>query len=285
LSCNLPSLKKAQPTQAEQKQVQPTQGSEQKNTAVNPSKRIEIQAGSPISLTSGTIGSAGGTIRIDQGGPINGFQIDVPPGAYAQDTPFSISYRDIKSTTLDSDIKVISPLIHVDNGGTWSEEYITVTLPIKVNANQFAMLFTYDEASGKIDGLPVLSEEGGQFKAVTQHFSEILGVEIDKAELDAWSGGTGFEQGVDNWQFTNYGSYLAPDGHCAGQTLTAMLYYTLKKGEPLYGKYDNYNNPFHNTPGLMWDDRAGYRLASVAQETADWDNKLRNYWQIGRAHV
>ncbi len=140
----------------------------------------------------------------------------MPPGAYAKDTIFSISYRDIKSTTLDSDIKVLSPLIHVDNGGTWSEAYITVTLPIKVNANQFAMLFTYDEASGELDGLPVLSEEGGQLKAVTQHFSEILGVEIDEAELDAWSGGTGFEHGVDNWQFANYGSYLAPDGHCAG---------------------------------------------------------------------
>jgi hypothetical protein len=279
LSCNLPTIQKAQPTQAEQKQAQPIQGSEQKSTAVNPSKRIEIQAGSPISLTSGTIGSTGGTIRIDQGGPINGFQIDVPPGAYAKDTIFSISYRDIKSTTLDSDIKVLSPLIHVDNGGTWSEAYITVTLPIKVNANQFAMLFTYDEASGELDGLPVLSEEGGQLKAVTQHFSEILGVEIDEAELDAWSGGTGFEQGVDNWQFANYGSYLAPDGHCAGQSLTAMLYYTLKKGDPLYGKYDNYNNPFHKTPTLMWDDRAGIRLAEVAQVTADWDNRLRNLWR------
>lgn len=154
-----------------------------------------------------------------------------------------------------------------------------MTLPIKVNEGRFAMLFTYDEASGALDGLPVLSEEGGQLKAVTQHFTEILGVEIDEAVLDAWSGGTGFEQGKDNWQFTNYGSYLAPGGHCAGQSLTAMLYYTLKKGESLYGKYDNYNNPFHKTPTLMWDDRAGYRLASVAQVTADWDNKLRNYWR------
>lgn len=109
LSCNLPSFQKAQPTQAEQKQAQPTQGGGQVATAVSPSKGVQIQAGSPVSLTSGTIGSAGGTIRVDQGGPVNGFQIDVPPGAYPKDTVFSLSYREIKSTTLGDDIKVLSP--------------------------------------------------------------------------------------------------------------------------------------------------------------------------------
>ncbi len=53
LSCNLPTIQKAQPTQAEQKQAQPIQGSEQKSTAVNPSKRIEIQAGSPMASPVG----------------------------------------------------------------------------------------------------------------------------------------------------------------------------------------------------------------------------------------
>jgi len=36
---------------------------------------------------------------------------------------------------------------------------------------------------------------------------------------------SGFRPGIDDWEFTNYGSYITPDGECEGQSLTALWYY------------------------------------------------------------
>ena len=54
---------------------------------------------------------------------------------------------------------------------------------------------------------------------------------------------SGFRPGVDDWQFTNYGSYVAPTGHCEGQSVSAIWYYVNQRlgggASPLYGLYDD----------------------------------------------
>jgi len=83
---------------------------------------------------------------------------------------------------------------------------------------------------------------------------------------------------VDDWYFPNYGSYIAPGGHCAGQSISAMYYYIEGLGQPLYGLYDNYDNQYKETPNLWVDDELGYRLASMTQELLDWDGHGRKFW-------
>ena len=251
---------------------------------------MSIEGQNPVPLAESTIGAQGGSITIAAAGdPLDGLSIAVPAGAYEQDVQFKISRLDIASHNLDGDLQIATPLIRVENGGQWARDWLEVSLPLQVAQGEFAMAFTYDRETGALDGLPVISLEGGRLKTITRHFSDILGVKIDKAELDKLDIDTGFTHGIDNWQFTNYGSFIEPNGHCAGQTLSAMFYFLNKRGASLYGQYDVYNNAFHKTPDFMWDDRAGYRLASAAQALTNWDGpevqKFSEYQEAAPADI
>jgi hypothetical protein len=74
---------------------------------------------------------------------------------------------------------------------------------------------------------------------------------------------TAFQPGVDDWQFPNHGSIVAPGGHCAGQSIAAMWYYDQQrlaaKAPTLYGLYDN-NARARGTPQLWQDDAWDHRL-------------------------
>ena len=134
--------------------------------------------------------------------------------------------------------------------------------------DHFAMAFFYDETRGELQGIPMVKQEEDMLTVVTKHFSEIVVTSIAKSRLEGKIESE-FKQGVDNWQFANNGSYLVPDGHCSGQSLTAMYYFSEKKieeGRPaLYNLYDNYDNPYHATPEIPEDDVLAYRLCSMAQ--------------------
>jgi hypothetical protein len=244
-----------------------------------PAERIEIQAGQFESLASGSTGAQGGSVSVSApGSPMDGFTIQVPAGAYTQEVHLEISAAPILSHNLDSGLQVLTPLIHVEAGDVWAEDFMQLRLPLQLDPGQFAMLFIYDPQYGRLDALPLAEQDETHLVSLTTHFSEILGIAVNKAELDALNIKTGFVQGVDNWQFTNFGSFLSPDGHCSGQSITAMDYFLFRRNGQLYGKYDPYNNAHPATPNFQFDDRAGYRLASVVQEKVDWDNLQRNYW-------
>jgi hypothetical protein len=223
--------------------------------------------------------SEGGTYQISAPGtPLDGFTITVPTGAYSQPVHFEVSYSDIQSGNIPSDLTAITPLIDIDNGSEIASEFVELYLPRKLGTDKFAMLFSYDPENGALEALPLVSEDSSGFTTITTHFSKILGIEVNLEELDNLSIRTGFKQGVNNWQFVNYGSFISPKGHCAGQSLTMIDYFTRFKGDKLYDKYDDFNNDYIKTPQNQYDDRLGYRLASVAQATMDWENKSYQYW-------
>jgi hypothetical protein len=245
-------------------------------TTVEP---LKLESGSPIPLLSTMISSQGGNIKVpDSGSPLDGFSVLVPPGVYEENVSFDISYSSISAHNLSSDLTPVTPLIQVDNGGVTASDYLEVTVPIQLQDDQFAMLFTINEETGLLEALPLLELDNTHLTAMTTHFSPLLGVAIDKEELDYLKVKTGFKQGVNNWQFANYGSYIAPGGHCAGQSLMAMDFFLRNKGEELFGKYDGYNNEYIKTPNIQDDDRLGYRLCSVAQKRMDWSGKANAYW-------
>ncbi|MBK8641821.1 MAG: hypothetical protein IPN15_06215 [Saprospiraceae bacterium] len=81
---------------------------------------------------------------------------------------------------------------------------------------------------------------------------------------------SGFRPGIDDWEFPNEGSYIEPEGHCAGQSLTAMWYYHVHKlslnEHPLYDR-------FSTLPSPIWQDNVkGYRFSSVIQKQDYSDN-------------
>ena len=136
------------------------------------------------------------------------------------------------------------------------------------------MAFYYDDKKGTLEGIPAVAETENSITLVTRHFSDIVAGSIDEAALADAEVDTGFFPGVDDWQFTNYGSYIAPGGHCAGQSISALWYYTEMKsaGEPsLYGRFDE------GTRDFWYDDADAYRFASTIQRDIDWDAWAARY--------
>ncbi|MEK7873951.1 MAG: hypothetical protein AAB502_08875, partial [Chloroflexota bacterium] len=239
----------------------------------------KITVGQTVAVASTEVSPSGGQIEYTRpGDPLNGLKVTVPANAYPDKRTFKVSYAPVTGATF-KDFKAASPLITVDNGGAYSNEMMKMTVPVKLAPGEFAMGFLYDDKTGKLEGLPLLAMSANSVTVGTYHFSNIFISVIDsillKKDIDS-----GFRPGIDDWQFVNRGSYIAPGGHCAGQALTALWYYVNKpdgKAVKLYDYYDN-NRLAPATPGIWEDDSYGYRFASVIQKDINWDsfaNKLQ----------
>jgi hypothetical protein len=236
-----------------------------------------ITTGQTVNVSNTEVTADGDIIAINSpGDPLNGLAITVPPGAYPDSLTFKVSYAPITKQTFGRYINPISPLITVDNGGNYSEEPIEVKIPVKVPDGYFAMGFYYDATTKQIEGMPMLAFDVESVTVSTRHFSSFFVSMIEKEMLkkDIKSS---FLPGVDDWQFINNGSYVTPNGHCAGQSIAAMWYYYAKpdgKDVNLYGHYDNNGNQ-PATPDLWEDDSLAYRLCSAIQIDYDKDLELK----------
>lgn len=233
------------------------------------------------SVGESTVGSGGGEITAS-----DGMRISIPAGAHDRDVAYRIERKLVVQSTLPDWILPVSPLYLVDNGGATALKPISIEVPVAVPPGGFAMGLFYDEATGRIEAMPLIDVTERSVTVATAHFSSFVVV-----TLPGWGPGnpavpnvdTGFRPGVDDWQFANYGSYIAPDGHCGGQSMSAMWHYIEKRlngGATLYGTYDN--NGTVATPTFWQDDSEGYRLASVVQQdlAAGWGNAvLQGYLQ------
>jgi len=258
----------------------------------------KIEIGTTINLTNQAIDISGGTISISKAGdPLDGMEIIVPANAFTQAKNFEISYAEIKSHQLGQYFNPLSPIIKIKYEGGYADQGITVKIPIKLPAGHFAMGFFYDEETGKLEGLPIEELNSTSITISTRHFNSsissgaslgksleetslanILVSSIDESTLKSL--GTikcGFLPGYDDWEFINYGSYIATGGHCAGQSMTAMWYYieqTLKGESKLFHKYDLINDA--TKPSLFWQDNPkGYKFASVIQRDFNWDDWIK----------
>lgn len=233
-----------------------------------------ITLGATTPLTTQTLPATGGTIAIP-----NGPTFTVSAEAYTQPTTFKISTTPITKYKLGPLFHPASPLLSIDNGHTYAADPIVVKIPITLARDEFALGFYYDRKTGRLEGLPLVAEDARSITILTRHFSDIVISKAKKEEvIKALPVDSGYLPGADDWQFTNFGSWLAPAGHCAGQAITSLWYYVEKKkaaGErPLYGRYDN-NDYGMGTIDLQHDDSWGYRFASVVQSELDWDGLSR----------
>jgi len=231
-----------------------------------------VTTAAPVSAVSANIAAAGGALTVSTpGSPIKGLTVTVPANAYSAAKQFSISYAPIQSHTFGDLFKPATPLISINNGGEMSKTYMQVKIPITVPDGSLAMAFLYDDQTKTLEGLPTLAHDANSVTVGTRHFSNIILSLINrsllKPDIDS-----DFRPGIDDWQFTNFGSYIA-SGHCTGQSMTAMWYYIEQpdgKGLTLNGRYDN-NGDQPATPNLWQDDSQGYRFCSVVWKDMDWD--------------
>lgn len=220
-----------------------------------------VASSAPVSQS---IAPTGGEILVnDPASPISGLTIAVPEGAYADVAEFAVSHRPFEGE-LPENVTALTRVITVENGGEYAGEIMTVTIPIELPEDHFAMGFFLHE-DGSLEGMPLVALSKDSITIATRHFSEFfIGMVADA--LLAGTIDSRFRPGRDDWHFDNVGSYIAPKGHCAGQALSAMWYYTERtlRGAPaLYGRYDS--NGGDATPTLWQDDSHAYRLASVVQ--------------------
>lgn len=238
-----------------------------------------LSLGDPIEVASESVGTFGGTITVDlDGSPVDGMSLYVDFFSFDETQNFDISTREIKDHDFGSDFTPITPLITIDNGHIFSNYPMKLTIPITLEEDEFAMGFFFDSETGKLEAIPTESIDSDSITLLTSHFSDVVISKISIDKLKSLEGSvtskfdTGFSPGLDDWQFINYGSYLAPGGHCAGQVLTMAYYYSehyLKNEEPrLFGLLDN--NGQESTEDFWEDDALGYRYASVVQNLLDW---------------
>lgn len=225
-----------------------------------------LDLGGTTPPVTATVGPAGSTIAAP-----DGVSIAVPKGTHTADVAYSVTETDIVGHSFGEAVSPISKLLVVDNGSATADQPITVTFPAEVPAGKFAMAVFYDQNTGRLEPLPLIDSDGTSVVVATRHFSSIFVTVIDIALLLDGVLDSGFRPGVDSWQFVNYGSYVESGGHCSGQSLSALWYYDIKhraEGAPaLFGAFDDRIEATRltSTSTLQWDDRDGYRLASMVQ--------------------
>jgi hypothetical protein len=242
-------------------------------------QKNDISLGNTVVLLQAQVPTEGKTITVDSASVLNGMSITVGKGSYEGTVDFTISETDITRYDMGKYFEPITPLITIDNGHTFAKVPMKLSIPINKLPEEFAMAFFYDRETGKLEALPTNVLTIDRIEVYTSHFSDIVVSKINKAELEKMAFNpkqkidTGFEPGKDDWQFVNYGSYLAPKGHCGGQAISMSWYYSQKHNaakEPrLYGRFDN-NGSSAKTPDFQFDDASAYRFASVIQKNTDW---------------
>jgi hypothetical protein len=239
-----------------------------------------ITTGKTVTAASSSVSPAGGSISVTETGtPITGLEINVSANSYAEAKKFQISYSPIEKHSFGDAFHPITPMITIENGGQFSEKLMTLKIPVKVPENRFAMGFIYDDKTGKLSGLPVVAQDADFITVATRHFCSLLISDIEKARLNK-DIDTGFRPGVNDWEFPNWGSYIAPSGHCAGQSLAALWYYVIQpegQGVNLYGRFDNWGNQ-PATPKLWEDDSHAYRFVSSVHADINWHSDFNEFW-------
>lgn len=245
--------------------------------------------GSIIPVAQQTIPASGGTITVNKPGEaLNGLQVTVPSGAYKTSTNFTITSQAVKSS--NPDYTVASPLITINNGGVLADQPISVKIPVKVADNEFVMGFYYDVTTGEMEGIPTTQVTSDSFTLATRHFSTVIGIKVDaetlhKREMELIKQGpmTEFAPGQDDWQFENDGTFLTPDGNCAGMAISELWYYeevsSKGKGDSLNSLYAGKAQEIHEDDALAW------KLVSTIQKDFETTPSLRAVVDLRPAHI
>lgn len=274
-SCNIPKDESSSP-----------------DTTVPTGQNIVMQnltTGSFTDLSTSTIGTSVTTIKISKPNtPVDGIQITIPANSYTSNPTLKISYAEIKSHQFGANFNPISPLISITLDGGYSNQLMSLTIPVTIPAGHIPLGFYVDDVTGKLEGIPFSSIGTNSITLLTRHFLPASKLKSGDINLKSTAPtganifissisesmlkghpiiSTGFKPGLDDWEFVNDGSYIAPKGQCAGQSITAMWYFLEKKQTS-----GNLFNKFSDNTTLWQDNARGYRFCSVIHMDLDQNN-------------
>ncbi len=233
------------------------------------------------------VGTTGSLVSINLlGDPLDGFQLGIPNGSYDEEIDVTISYTPIVSHSGNKYFDPVTPLISVKNGAEYSDEIMTMKIPVEMEEGYHYMAFYYDETTGKLEGIPDIERDENSITIATRHFSNgtisradrpssnTSNVVVSRAEIDAILAETfesDFEVEKDGWPFENPGTYLSSGGICSGMSRGALYYYTEKKKKRnLPNLFESYDS---DTPKIEEDDDQAIKLCSVIQDRENTDDE------------
>lgn len=251
-----------------------------------------------VRIRDTTITAAGGSLRYTQpGDPLSGLTLTIPAGAFPQGGTWQVRAEPASVPAIPS-VSLAAPPFRIETSqGGEAAQFLTLRIPVRVPAGEFAGAFYWDPVVGHLEAIPTVDADSTSITVAMQHVSasRLLSPatapgarRVSRAFASAsGSGGvsivllksslarlrqpvsTGFQPGVDDWEFANWGSYISPAGHCAGQSITAVWYYLRQKAVrgALHAQYDEIHS------GFYWDNPRGYRFASTVQESIDWSRR------------
>ena len=227
--------------------------------------RPAMTPGTAVHVGTVTI-SAGATTKVTGLTTVNSIEILPHSGDLTR-----IEITETAKPPASAQARPLTGLIGIQGLAALAEAPIEVRVNVSVPKDHFAMGFIFDRDTGRFEGMPLKELAGDHVTVVSRHFCEFLILSLPFGELPAEED-SGFRPGIDDWEFANNGSYLAPGGHCAGQAISAMYYYVndrLKGQPPLFRMWDNPGNDWA-TPDVGTDNQRGCALASLAQKAIDW---------------
>jgi hypothetical protein len=211
---------------------------------------------------------AGKAITVDSpGNPLDGMQIYAPENSLTEPVEINISYQEVKSHSYGEHFEPITPLIDIDLQNVSPEDFLEITVPLKVPDGYFALPFHIDPETNQLEGLPVVGETADSLTFVSKRFSKFIFAMVREIALYE-DIDTSFVFGKSNFKFPNMGSWFTPNGHCAGQSLANLYYHEKYEDKPLFDAYDGYDTAFFETPDLWEDDVMVYKLSSIVQSYA-----------------
>jgi hypothetical protein len=255
-----------------------------------PPVRIAATATAAATATFPTmsIGAGGGSIAINQPGPLNGFSLVLPGGAFAASTDWTVSYGSNAGLPAITGVNPITPLLTISGStGNYAKSPMMLTLPVKVPAGIVPMVVMRDPASGTMEVLVTHRVNDSVVTATTAHLNSaklmdtVGAASIRRASLRTGYGvqvfvtglstlqlaanyDTHFRPGTDDWDFESMGTMQSPDGICAGISATAIWYWFAhrKSQGPLFGTYQR-------AKGIPESSVTGIRWASLVQSRVD----------------
>lgn len=268
------------------------------------SKLTSIEIGPTIEVASSTIPASGGIIKVSKPDtPVDGMEITIPANSFSTGQTVTVSYSEIESHNLGQYFNPISPMITIAYNGGYANKLVSIEIPVKIPDGYFAMGFLYNEVTGEVEGMPLLSIKEKSVVVATRHFAtsslsgkstnsllknmiisqeptvignlviSAISIEELKKQTDIVSD---FEPGYDDWEFTNYGSFVSPTGICSGMCLAAMWYYineTANGSSKLFHKYDK--KTIANYAELWQDNTLGIKFSSMVH--FDYENNNKTY--------
>lgn len=226
--------------------------------------QLSLELGETTILGSASVNANGSVLFVDTpGDPLDGLEIDIPQGAYQEEINFTVSHQPITSYSGNENFDPVTPLISIENSGDYSDEVITMKIPVTIEDGYHYMAFYYDKTTGALEGIPEVDHDSTSLTIATRHFSDIV---INRQLYRLFFGhdaiDSGFKVTQDNWPFENPVTYLSP-GICSGMSIASLYYYNeIKKQKaypPLFGFYDN------GTSDFDIDDDQAIKLCSTIQ--------------------